>query len=627
MNSTKYTNYFKHIGDEVKDNKKYSIYQPYGFPLILKNYQGRVLASLQIFYDDEPIVSQTYPIPVPYQDTFQVIFQSKDDDERIEKGRPIKYVITNHCEEQGYVKIDLGFNKVPSCETDPPENINNVNELRSFEPFEVKSNQLDNWKELIVKTKKVKQSDGSFKTISFEEETKTEETKKVGSYLYITVTPQNYPQLVELFKNTYWTTDEFIVIETKQQTLYGYHTSRFYDNVRIRSPYNQQYEFAHINQPVLAAPARGVYQRHYGLENLEAPPARQFERKKNKLLGANLTGKIVNKETNLILDSIVPEIDVIENLETKEKTGSGIMQKLSSFGKSIFGSKEPIIQARPVYPMIQATACSASACTSTTNKKEIDSDSAVDTHQVMRGGYRKNITRRGLDSDISDDSDNSCDGYRGRSSRLTKTKNESTLSVKVVKESDGDTDGDLEGELNNNFNITEETENISMKQDISLLTTKEATETAQKDIMVSKVAELATGERIITQNGNKTFANYDYTCRSEPRKIGMSIMDLNITKIYTDMTKDEINSTINDYLDNIEKSKSIEIIELAKSIKKFRADVCTICLGDPPNTILVRCGHICTCSKDCTEMLGDNCPMCRSKILHRIDESLFTKTE
>jgi hypothetical protein len=606
MNSTKYTNYFKHIGDKVKDNKKYSIYQPYGFPLILKNYQGRVLASLQIFYDDEPIVSQTYPIPVPYQDTFQVIFQSKDDDERIEKGRPIKYVITNHCEEQGYVKIDLGFNKVPSCETDPPENINNVNELRSFEPFEVKSNQLDNWKELIVKTKKVKQSDGSFKTISFEEETKTEETKKVGSYLYITVTPQNYPQLVELFKNTYWTTDEFIVIETKQQTLYGYHTGRFYDNVRIRSPYNQQYEFAHINQPVLAAPARGVYQRHYGLENLEAPPPRQF-RRKTKLLGANLTGKIVNKETNLILDSIVPEIDVIENLETKEKTGSGIMQKLSSFTKSIFGSKEPIIKATD--------------CTSTTNKKEIDSDTDVD--KVMSGGYRKNITRRGLDSDISDDSDNSCDGYRGRSRRLTKTKNASTLSIKVVKDSDGDS----EEESNNNLNITEETENISMKQDIGLLTTKEATETAQKDIMVSKVAELATGERIITQNGNKTFANYDYTCRSEPRKIGMSIMDLNITKIYTDMTKDEINSTINDYLDNIEKSKSIEIIELAKSIKKFRADVCTICLGDPPNTILVRCGHICTCSKDCTEMLGDNCPMCRSKILHRIDESLFTKTE
>jgi hypothetical protein len=571
-----------------------------------------VLASLQIFYDDEPIVSQTYPIPVPYQDTFQVIFQSKDDDERIEKGRPIKYVITNHCEEQGYVKIDLGFNKVPSCETEPPENINNVNELRSFEPFEIKSNQLDNWKELIVKTKKVKQSDGTFKTVSFEEETKTEETKKVGSYLYITVTPQNYPQLVELFKNTYWITDEFIVIETKQ-TFYDYH--RYHDNVRLRSPYIQQYEFAHINQPVLGMPAGGTYQRHYGLENLETSPARQFQQN-NKPLGANLTSKIANKETKVeILCDYVPK--------TKEKTGSGIMQKLSSFSKSIFGSKEPITQATPVYPMI-----AASACTTTTNKKEIDSDTDVD--KVMRGGYRKNITRRGLDSDNSDNSDDSNssnDGYRGRSRGLTKTKNASTLSIKVVKDSDGETDGDSDGELDNNFNITEETENISMKRGIDLLTTKEATETAKKDILVSKVAELATGERIITQNGNKTFASYDYTCRSEPRKIGMSIMDLNITKIYTDITKDEINSTINEYLDNIEKSKSIEIIELAKSIKKFRADVCTICLGDHPNTILVRCGHVCTCSKDCTDMLGDNCPMCRSKILHRIDESLFTKTE
>jgi len=553
MNTTKYTNYFKHIGDEVKDNKKYSIYQPYGFPLILKNYQGRVLASLQIFYDDEPIISQTYPIPVPYQDTFQVIFQSKDDDERIEKGRPIKYVITNHCQEQGYIKIDLGFNKIPSCETDPPENINNVNELRSFEPFEVKSNQLDNWKELIVKTKKVKQSDGTLKTVSFEEETKTEETKKVGSYLYITVTPQNYPQLVELFKNTYWTTDEFIVVETKQQRSYDYHSGQFYENVRIRSPYNQKYVFAHVNQPVLDAPVRPVYQRHYGVENLETPP-RQFQIGGNSYIGIDKKEKPKNK-----------------------KSSSGIMQKC------MFVGKEPII-------------------TESITKKVMDSDeSDIDdrTNQAMRGGHRISM------------SDNDRD--------------EETIVIGALNSKDSDCE--LNNELNNELNEDEETKNIPVEQEKDLMTTKEATETAQKDIMVSKVAELATGERIITQNGNKTFADYDYTCRSEARKIGMSIMDLNITKIYSDMTKDEIESTINEYLENIEKSKSIEIIELAKSIKKFRADVCTICLGDPPNTILVRCGHICTCSKDCTDMLGDNCPMCRSKILHRIDESIFTKTE
>jgi hypothetical protein len=106
--TSKYAQFFKYIGEDAVDNTKYTVYQPYGFPLILKNYQGRVLASLQIFYDDEPIETQTYPIPVPYEDSFQIIFQSKEGDDRIEKGRPIKYVITNHCQEQGYVKIDLG---------------------------------------------------------------------------------------------------------------------------------------------------------------------------------------------------------------------------------------------------------------------------------------------------------------------------------------------------------------------------------------------------------------------------------------------------------------------------------------------------------------------------------------
>lgn len=492
---SKYTNYFKHIGDEVKENIKYSIFQPYGFPLILKNYQGRVLASLQIFYDDEPIESQTYPIPIPYEDTFQVIFQCKNDDERIEKGRPIKYVITKQCEEEGYVKIDLGFNKVPSCETDPPENINSVNELRSFKPFEVKSNQLDNWKELIVKTKKVKQADGSYKSVSFDEETKTEESQKVGSYLYITVTPQNNSQLVELFKNTYWTTDEFIVIEMENQNM-----------LKALQKLPNRPHLLHHDQVL----------RPMGLEQIKA------------------------KNTNLVKGR--------HNIH-----------------------HTPYLSRRHV-----------AFC------DDDSDDDCVDLHNVPKIYQERAEVHYDVCAVISDDSE--------------KSKVETSSRENV-----GDIDKSLEG--------------------IDLMTTKEAIETTKKDIMISKVAELSSGERIIRQSGNKTFASYDYGCRTEPRKIGMSIMNLNITKIYTDMTKDEILLTINEYLENIEKSKSIEIIELAKSIKKFRADVCTICLGDPPNTILVRCGHICTCSKDCTDMLGDNCPMCRSKILHRIDESIFSLTE
>jgi len=72
--TSKYAQYFKYVGEDTRDYTKYTAYQGYGFPLFLKNYQGRVLASLQIFYDDEPIETQSYPIPVPYEDTFQVIF-------------------------------------------------------------------------------------------------------------------------------------------------------------------------------------------------------------------------------------------------------------------------------------------------------------------------------------------------------------------------------------------------------------------------------------------------------------------------------------------------------------------------------------------------------------------------
>ena len=102
-----YSKYFNLIGSHSISNVKYEVYQPYGFPLVLKSPLGRVLASIQVFYDDEDIQTQKCPIPVPFYGGFQVIFQSDELDSKLESGRPIKYILTSHCKEADFIKIDL----------------------------------------------------------------------------------------------------------------------------------------------------------------------------------------------------------------------------------------------------------------------------------------------------------------------------------------------------------------------------------------------------------------------------------------------------------------------------------------------------------------------------------------
>jgi hypothetical protein len=210
--SSNYNDYFNFKGSHIVANIKYEVYQPWGYPLILKNHLGRVLATLQVFFDDAPINNQNYPIPIPFEDGFQIIFPS---DDSIKRGRPISYVITQHCKEAGFIKFDLGFNKIPSCITDPPENINEVNELRCFDPMAIKANQLDNWKELIIKGKPKTKLNPSDPTgfVSLKEESKAESCEKVGTYLYMTVCPQQTKALSELFENTQWYVEDTIIVE------------------------------------------------------------------------------------------------------------------------------------------------------------------------------------------------------------------------------------------------------------------------------------------------------------------------------------------------------------------------------------------------------------------------------
>ncbi len=494
---SRYEEFFKLKGNHVVENIKYEVYQPYGYPLVLKNKSGRVLATVQVFYDDVPIDKQNYPIPVPYEGGFQIIFQS---DNSIDEGRPIKYVITNHCKESGYVKFDFGFNKVPSCETDPPENINRVNELKSFEPFAVKSNQQDSWKELIIKTKKKTNADGTTSAVDLKDETSAAPSEKVGTYLYLTVTPQNNGILTPLFKDAYWCTEDTIVVE-KNYYNPNLYTHRNFEGARVARGFGDEEEDG--DEDDLLGDDEPVYRGYRGGMARGVPEAAVYRG------FGGLNGAVAKGMTN-------------NN-----------------------------------YP---APAAAAAACCFA----DFAPAAAFAPAPAPAAAFAHNLD------------DNQLLGGFGDVAREVKNVQEATKSV--------------------NLNIGE-----------------------------SKVAEMVGGKRIIEQMGGTTNADYDYSVRTEARKIGLSILDLGITKVYSEFTQDEVKAMVLSYLEAVKRSKDMEFVDLAKSIKKYRSDVCTVCLDpdSPPNTVLVRCGHVCTCSDDCTEILKNKCPMCQANVLCKINERLF----
>eukprot|EP00479_Gromia_sphaerica_P014065 TRINITY_DN816_c0_g1_i3.p1 TRINITY_DN816_c0_g1~~TRINITY_DN816_c0_g1_i3.p1 ORF type:complete len:315 (-),score=64.99 TRINITY_DN816_c0_g1_i3:165-1109(-) len=52
--------------------------------------------------------------------------------------------------------------------------------------------------------------------------------------------------------------------------------------------------------------------------------------------------------------------------------------------------------------------------------------------------------------------------------------------------------------------------------------------------------------------------------------------------------------------------------ELEKRKASEEEKVCTVCWENPPNTVILECGHICVCD-DCGDALGE-CPVCRGTV-------------
>lgn len=208
--------YFKKIAHDTYNELSYQIYNPYGYPMVLKSVKdGRSLAVLQVFYDDEYVGTQDAPCIVQHEgenvgqfnQKFQVVFPVVSTDIKMKIGRPIKFVVTNLCHE-GTIKIDLMKDDRKITDVDVG-GINQINEIGSLESYAIIADQTNENKQIMIKEKTPSDS------------TVTDSTaNSTCDSIWVTVTPVLLnDELKELFTETIWTISDNIVLEIPKNDL------------------------------------------------------------------------------------------------------------------------------------------------------------------------------------------------------------------------------------------------------------------------------------------------------------------------------------------------------------------------------------------------------------------------
>ncbi len=196
------TKYFKLVKAKLIDDNTCEFYNVYGYPIILKSQtDGRQLAVLQIIYDDEYIGTQEYPMFIERESEvdqkFQLVYPVTKNNIKIKLGRPVAFVITNLTPH--YLQFDLTKTNEQVNSIDPIR-INQINELRPYASYSIKTDMMNDNRQMLIKTKTEKNTE--------------QHEKQTENLLWITVTPQkNCGEYEECFSNSQWEIDDHVIID------------------------------------------------------------------------------------------------------------------------------------------------------------------------------------------------------------------------------------------------------------------------------------------------------------------------------------------------------------------------------------------------------------------------------
>ncbi|AYV83628.1 MAG: hypothetical protein Hyperionvirus9_45 [Hyperionvirus sp.] len=225
LDSRFYSEIYSDKHEDVDDKNvevSYTGYVPqFGHPMALfSESNGLALAVLELRYQDadsyakghETLITELTSDDARHQAFQGVVTQD---------NQKVQFVITNLCSDY----LNFNLMKYDKKVTDVnPMGLNEINELRPYESYAIKSDQTNGNKVIMLKSH-VAEKTGKGVTLGDE----IAGSNKVGTYLYLSVVPKyGNKELAALFASTFWKPVDSFVVKTKSAKHVPYHTTGGY---------------------------------------------------------------------------------------------------------------------------------------------------------------------------------------------------------------------------------------------------------------------------------------------------------------------------------------------------------------------------------------------------------------
>lgn len=202
--------YFRKLHEKNSGGRKFSAYRPLGRPVILFSLiDGSPIASLHLTtsgsneVDSKCVITERPENCVDKDVQFQGLINNDNQE--------FKLVISNLCTE-GKINFNI-FKQVKSKARTVDTVINNVNCLKPLQSYEIPCDK-STGKAMILKVSEQKETINKSERNYQNAPNNSDEVRK-GTYLSLSVVPENKPNLLEKFRSTKWRCADFIYVTEK----------------------------------------------------------------------------------------------------------------------------------------------------------------------------------------------------------------------------------------------------------------------------------------------------------------------------------------------------------------------------------------------------------------------------
>lgn len=263
--STKHFTLRGTVNTKQPDKSKYSVFSCTKPSLVMRSSDGKDLAVVS-FRHSNTTVNNKLHIPRPTQLNNKI----NGNRTRIQvltdvNNAPLVITVTNLCND--LIKFDFMKEDKKVNETDPPENLNQVNEIHPMQTYDIIADQTKDSRQIII-SKKTSSAHKTGMTLEKEEQLKTDE--KFGDYLYLQMSCKLGSQTEKYFNGAKWFITNYISVEHSLALPNCAKPPIQRYSSRVKTPLTQFYS-SRVNESYLprggTAPHNGHYNQSLLLED------------------------------------------------------------------------------------------------------------------------------------------------------------------------------------------------------------------------------------------------------------------------------------------------------------------------------------------------------------------------